>query len=159
MTDLLSLQERYSPEGRCFGCGPRNDKGLRIRSFETGDDPSAEVVADWTPAPHHEAFTDILNGGIVGALLDCHSNWTAVWHLMKRDRLESAPCCVTAEFHVKMRHPTPTSGPLRLWARAVSSEGSRVTVEARLSAGGKVTATCAGAFVAVKPGHPAYGRW
>ena len=24
----------------------------------------------------------MLNGGIVGALLDCHSNWAAAYHLM-----------------------------------------------------------------------------
>ncbi len=159
MPVLPSLQERFSPKGRCFGCGPANDRGLRIRSFPAGDAPDAEVAADWTPERHHEAFDNILNGGIVGALLDCHSNWTAVWHLMKRDNLPSAPCCVTAEFHVRMRHPTPTNGPVRIAARAVASDGNKVTVEASLSAGGRTTATCAGVFVAVRPGHPAYGRW
>ena len=29
------------------------------------------------PEPHHLAFEGVLNGGICGALLDCHSNWTA----------------------------------------------------------------------------------
>ncbi len=159
MTADLSLQERFSPHGKCFGCGPANPQGLRIRSIPVGDTPDGEVVAQWSPQKHHEAFDNILNGGIVGALLDCHSNWTAVWHLMKRDGLAEAPCSVTAEFHVKMRHPTPTRGPVTISARAVSSEGSRVTVEASIAAEGKVTATCTGTFVAVKPGHPAYGRW
>lgn len=68
-----SLQDRYAPENRCFGCGPANDKGLRIKSFVRGDD----VVASFQPAPHHLAFEGMLNGGIAGALLDCHSNWTA----------------------------------------------------------------------------------
>src|ERR1041385_1765275 len=27
-----SLQERYAPKGRCFGCGPANEQGLRIES-------------------------------------------------------------------------------------------------------------------------------
>ena len=154
-----SLQDRFAPQGRCFGCGPANAKGLRIKSFPTGEDPSDEVVADWTPEPHHEAFENILNGGICGTLLDCHSNWTAAWHLMKRDGLAAVPSTVTADFHVTLKRPTPTGGPLRLSARVVASEGSRVTVEASLSAGGVVTAVCTGRFVAVKPGHPAYGRW
>jgi hypothetical protein len=59
-----SVQERYAPENICFGCGPANPKGLRIRSFEDGDD----LVAEWTPEPHHEAFPGALNGGIVGAI-------------------------------------------------------------------------------------------
>jgi acyl-coenzyme A thioesterase PaaI-like protein len=159
VNDTRSLQERFAPDNRCFGCGPANRKGLRIRSFPTSDSPDAEVVAEWTPQPHHEAFDDILNGGIIGTLLDCHSNWTAVWHLMKRDGLEAAPPAVTADFHVTMKRPTPTGGPVHLSARATGSAGSRVTVEANLSAGGRVTASCVGHFVAVQPGHPAYRRW
>ncbi len=154
-----SLQERYAPRNRCFGCGPSNERGLRIRSFNRSHDPDGEVVAEWMPAPHHEAFDGILNGGIIGTLLDCHSNWTAAWHLMRRDGLDQPPCTVTADFHVKMRRPTPLDRPVTLSARALSSEGSRVTVEATLSAHGQPTATCTGTFVAVKPGHPAYHRW
>ncbi len=150
-----SLQERYGPTGKCFGCGPANAKGLRIRSFETDD----TVVCDWKPEKHHEAFEGVLNGGICGTLLDCHGNWTAAWHLMKRDHPAELPSTVTAEFHVKLRHPTPTAGPVHLTARVVASEGNRVTVEETLEAGGRVTATCRGVFVSVPPGHPAYHRW
>lgn len=154
-----SLQERYAPHNRCFGCGPANRRGLRIRSFPTGDSPTSEVVAEWTPQRHHEAFDNVLNGGIIGTLLDCHGNWTAIWHLMCRDGLEEAPPSVTADFLVTMRRPTPTDGPVRITARVVESAGPRVTVEAELEAGGRVTATCIGHFVAVEPGHPAYYRW
>jgi hypothetical protein len=41
----------------------------------------------------------------------------------------------------------------------VDIEDDRATVDGELSAGGEVTATCRGRFVAVKPGHPAYHRW
>ncbi len=77
-----SLQELHAPLSRCFGCGPANDQGLRIRSIVEGD----KVIAEWMPKAHHEAFPGVLNGGIVGALLDCHSNWTAAHHLMSADR-------------------------------------------------------------------------
>ena len=150
-----SLQDRYAPTNRCFGCGPANAKGLRIKSFVRGD----EVVADWTPEEHHEAFTGMLNGGIIGALLDCHSNWTAAWHLMTRRGSDAPPCTVTAEFHVKMRKPTPSGRPVHLAAKVVESSEDRATIDATLSSGGTVTATCRGVFVAVKEGHPAYHRW
>ena len=154
MTPPASLQERYAPAGICFGCGPANPKGLRIRSFPEGD----EVVADWTPEPHHEAFPGMLNGGIIGTLLDCHSNWPAAWHLM-RSGADHPPVCVTAEFAVKLRRPTPSGGPLRLRARVAESGDDRAVVESSLESGGQVCATCRGTFVAVKPGHPAYHRW
>lgn len=150
-----SLQDRYAPSNRCFGCGPANEKGLRIKSIVQGD----VVVAEWTPEPHHEAFTGMLNGGIIGALLDCHSNWTAAWHLMTRAGAAVPPCTVTAEFHVKMRKPTPSGRPVQLSAKVVESSDDRATIEATLSSGGTVTATCRGIFVAVKEGHPAYHRW
>lgn len=153
MTD--SLQDRYAPTNRCFGCGPANDKGLRIKSRVEGD----EVVCDWTPEPHHQAFLGVLNGGICGALLDCHSNWTAIWTLMQARGLDAAPATVTAEFNVKLRAPTPMDQPLRLVAKPVSVEGDKVVVDARIESGGKVTATCRGVFVAVHEGHPAYNRW
>jgi acyl-coenzyme A thioesterase PaaI-like protein len=149
-----SLQERYAPSNCCFGCGPANPQGLRIRSMVEGD----ELVADWSPEPHHQAFPGVLNGGIIGALLDCHSNWCAAHALMVARGEASPPCTVTADFHVKLRRPTPLSA-LKLRARVVTVDGDRVLVEASLEAGGKVTATCTGSFVAVKEGHPAFHRW
>jgi acyl-coenzyme A thioesterase PaaI-like protein len=150
-----SLQDRFAPNNRCFGCGPSNDKGLRIKSMVSGD----EVIAEWQPEPHHEAFPGMLNGGICGTLLDCHSNWTAAWHLMQQSAAATPPCTVTAEFHVKLRKPTPSTRPVTLRARVVESSADRATVEATLESAGVVTATCRGIFVAVKEGHPAYHRW
>jgi acyl-coenzyme A thioesterase PaaI-like protein len=152
-----SLQEQYAPQNRCFGCGPANDKGLRIRSFVGSD--GMEVVAEFMPDSHHVAFGSVLNGGIIGALLDCHSNWTAAYHLMKAQGLEAPPCTVTADFHVTLKRPTPMEAPVKLSARPASVSGDKVVVEATLEAGGKITATCRGTFVAVKEGHPAFHRW
>ena len=105
-----SLQERWAKGNRCFGCGPANEHGLRIRSFADG----GEVVCTWTPQPHHEAFGGFLNGGIIGALLDCHCNWTAIEHLIRTRGLAEAPCTVTAELHVLFRRPTPSPDDLHL---------------------------------------------
>lgn len=152
---MKSLQETWAPQGRCFGCGPTNEKGLRIKSYPKGD----EVVAEWTPEKHHEAFENVLNGGIIGALLDCHSNWAAAHALMTAKKMDAAPCTVTADFHVKLRRPTASSEPVHLSAKPVSIEGDKCVVEATLTSQGKVTATCTGTFVAVGPDHPAYHRW
>lgn len=117
------------------------------------------MVAHWTPSPHHAAFPGVLNGGVIGTLLDCHLNWTAAHYLMKQNKLPEPPCTVTAEYTVKLRRPTPTEGVLELRAHVVESDGDRVVVEGTLSGGNKVTANCRGVFVAVKPDHPAFHRW
>ena len=150
-----SLQETYAPHNACFGCGPANEKGLHVRSFPQGD----EVVAEWKAEPHHEAFPGVLNGGIIGSLLDCHCNWTAAWHLMKQSGAATPPCTVTADYAIVLKRPTPTSGPISLKARVLSSTEDRVVVEGELWAGGKLCDTCKGTFVAVKEGHPAFHRW
>ena len=156
-----SLQERYAPHSICFGCGPANADGLHIRSFP-GDDyaTSGEVIAEWTPGPQHQAFPGVLNGGIIGALLDCHCNWTAAYHLMKAAGAEQPDCTVTADYAIKLRRPTPAGSPVFLAAKVVESSADRATVEGTLTdPQGNLCATCRGTFVAVKPGHPAYHRW
>jgi len=150
-----SLQETYAPHNVCFGCGPANPEGLHVCSFVNGE----EVIAQWHARKHHEAFPGVLNGGIIGTLLDCHCNWTAAWHLMKKAGADTPPCTVTAEYAISLKRPTPTDGPIKLHARVISSTDDRAEVEGELIAGGKVCATCCGTFVAVKPGHPAYHRW
>lgn len=154
--DGPSLQERFAPEGRCFGCGPKNAHGLRIRSFETGD---GAVVAEWQPRAEHEAFDGFLNGGIIGTLIDCHSNWTAIAAHLQRSGANEAPSTVTAEYAVRFRRPTPSDRTLRLVGRAVEVGEDRATVETTVEVDGIVTATGRATFVAVKPGHPAFGRW
>ena len=150
-----SLQERFAPHSTCFGCGPANEKGLRIRSLVEGD----EVVGEWTPQPHHEAFPGVLNGGIVGALLDCHGNWTAAHAMMVARGAERPPVTVTADYAIQLKRPCPTDQPISLKARVVEVADPKVIVEGTLEAGGKLRATMRGTFVAVEPGHPAYHRW
>jgi acyl-coenzyme A thioesterase PaaI-like protein len=150
-----SLQEKYAPNNVCWGCGPANAEGLRIRSFPK----DGEVIAEWKPEKKYEAFPGVLNGGVIGTLLDCHCNWTAAYHLMKRAKGVRPPCTVTAEYSIKLLRPTPSSASVFLSAKVVDLADDRATVEGTLSAGGKVCASCRGIFAAVKEGHPAYHRW
>ena len=153
---MMSVQETFAPNNACFGCGPANEKGLRIRSFVEGD----ELVCSWTPQKHHEAFEGVLNGGIIGSLLDCHCNWAAAMHFQKaKGMTDKTPCTVTAEYSIALKRPCPTHLPLQLRAKVVEASGDRAVVEGTLISDGKVRATCRGTFVAVEPGHPAYHRW
>jgi hypothetical protein len=112
----------------------------------------------------------MINGGIIGTLLDCHCNWTAAWVLKHQNptlaNTDEMPCTVTAEYTIKLKRPTPAGVPLELRARAephkeqaLDNKADRVWIIGELVANGVVTATCRGLFVAVKEGHPAYHRW
>jgi len=151
-----SLQDRFAPGLICFGCGPANEKGLQIKSFPGGD---GRVKAQFAPRDHHQAFEGMLNGGIIGALLDCHMNWTAAWTLMQKLESEKPPCSVTSEFSVRFSKPTPVDSMVRLIAWAEESTDRKVSTRAELWARDELTATGKGVFVAVKEGHPAWHRW
>ncbi len=151
----IFLQDHYAPNSICFGCGPKNEKGLKIKSYVEGD----LVKCDWKAQSHHEAFPGMLNGGILGAILDCHCNWTAAFKIMKNLSLERPLCTVTADYSIKLKRPTPTSSEILLISKIVELQDKRAVVEAELFANGKVCATCKGTFVAVSEGHPAYHRW
>lgn len=152
---MNSLQDTLAPHSICFGCGPANDRGLRIKSYPEGD----ELVCDFMPEEHHRAFEGVVNGGIIGALFDCHSNWTAAYHLMTQRGDQALPATVTSDFHVTLKRVTPAGQPLRIVARVAEVSDPKVVVEAEMTSGGKVTATCRGTFVAVEVGHPAFHRW
>lgn len=153
--DPPCLQERYAPRSICFGCGPANEGGLHVRSYRDGEG----LVATWLARPEHQAFPGVLNGGIVGALLDCHANWAAATALMDASGADHVPATVTADYQVRMLRPTPTDRPVTLHARVTFQDARRAHVEARIEADGRTTATFTGTFVAVEPGHPAWHRW
>ena len=146
MSTQKSIQEIYWPDGICFGCGPANEKGLHIRSFPDGD----EVVAEWQPQAHHQAFPDVLNGGIIGTLLDCHSAATSYWALSEAGTKDTGQL-VTARYAVTLLRPTPVDRPLTILGRAVEVGERKVQVESRIEDAGEVTATCEGTFVVPRP--------
>lgn len=150
-----SLQDQFAPHNACFGCGPDNEKGLKIKSFVDGD----IVVAKWCSQEHHEAFPGMLNGGIIGALLDCHSNWTAAYRLMQANNAKKPPCTVTAYFNVTLKRPTPSKTEIKLIAKVEEIKNDSAIILAELTHDDKVCATCVGKFVAVTQGHPAFHRW
>ena len=152
---IKSIQETFASNSICFGCGPANDKGLRIRSMIDGE----FYICDWNPEAQYDAFPGMLSGGIIGTLLDCHSNWSASIHLMKYNKLDEPPCTVTANYTIKLLRPTPSNIAVHLKAWIETSDHRKTTVKAELYSGEDLCATCEGLFVAVKEGHPAYNRW
>jgi hypothetical protein len=73
-----------------------------------------------------------VNGGIIGSLLDCHSNWTAAHHFMKQRGADEIPPTVTSDFHVTLKRITPMDTTLHLRSRVVESSDDRAVIEATL---------------------------
>ena len=150
-----AIQDRYAPNSICFGCGPANKEGLQIKSYRTDDGLEMEFECE----EKHQAFPGVINGGIIGALLDCHGNWTAAMAIMDRNGLDAPQCTVTARYEVKLKRPTPLGPTLKLQSRVLALQDDRAEVIIELKANEKTCATGRGLFVAVEEGHPAYHRW
>src|SRR4051794_22608721 len=97
----------------CFGCGPANPKGLRLKSYvEDG-----VVTAEFVPWPEHDNGVGFLNGGIIATVLDCHSAAAVMseaaargWHPLPGADL----AFVTAGLDVRYLRPTPKDSPVAL---------------------------------------------
>ncbi len=155
----IGIQPALAPRNTCFGCGPSNDRGLQLVSYPLAA-PSRAIVAHWQPAEQHQAFPGVLNGGVIGTLLDCHSNWAAIWHFLHEDGGDSPRCCVTGEFAVRLRRPTPLGPPVEVRACVEEQPADdRVLVSAELLCEDQICATCRGTFFSVGEDHPAHHAW
>ena len=128
-TSRVALQDRYFPDLPCFGCGPANAEGLRLKSFE-GED--GLVVADFTPWPQHDNGLGFLNGGIISTVLDCHSA-AAVTHEAFERGWPPLPGAalpyVTAGLDVRYLRPAPLDATVRLLGRVEQASEAEMTAE------------------------------
>jgi acyl-coenzyme A thioesterase PaaI-like protein len=135
-----SLQERYFPDLPCFGCGPANERGLRLRSHVDDD---GLVRARFTPWPEHDNGLGYLNGGIIATLLDCHSA-AAVTHEAYERGWPPLPGAalpyVTAGLDVRYLRPAPRDETITLVARVVEADEAAMTAAVSLEWDGKTRA-------------------
>ncbi len=131
-----SLQERYFPEMTCFGCGPANERGLRLKSYVSGD----AVVAEFLPWPEHDNGLGYLNGGIIATLLDCHSA-AVVTHAAYERGWPALPGAdlpyVTGGLDVRYLRPAPLREAVGLVAEVISAEEPEIVAHVRLEWDGK----------------------
>jgi acyl-coenzyme A thioesterase PaaI-like protein len=151
----ISIQEKHAPNSICFGCGPANKKGLKIKSFRVENG----LEMEFETSEEHQAFPGMINGGIIGTLLDCHGNWVAAMALMDQSGELVPPCTVTASYSIKLRRPTPFNSKLHIHGEVIDINDNSATVKLTMKAEDKICATGEGFFVAVTEGHPAYHRW
>lgn len=138
-----AVQDRYFPENSCFGCGPANPDGFRLKSDVVGD----ELVASWTAPAYLRGPPGVVNGGALAIPLDCHGTWTAMRALS--DARGELTAAVTVAYRVELRAATPVERPVALRARAVSVTDRKAVVEVTAAVDGAVTATLEGTWVAV----------
>jgi acyl-coenzyme A thioesterase PaaI-like protein len=132
------MQDNY-----CWGCGTLNTSGLHLKS--EWSIPGEESISTFMPSPEHMAGPmDVVNGGILGALIDCQGIGVAVAREYYAEGREIGQgekiWCVTGTLTVKYLKPTPINQPIELTARVVNTNGRRTTIECTVMSGGVKTA-------------------
>ncbi len=108
------------PDNFCYGCGPGNEQGLRIKSYWDGD----ESISTFMPHAYHTAGPkQILNGGIIATIVDCHCLCTAIADAYRREGrpIGTSPqiWCATASLRIDYLSPVRLDRPVILRARVV----------------------------------------
>ncbi|MNP22703.1 hypothetical protein D3C76_1153870 [compost metagenome] len=110
-------------------------------------------MAQHLPDPQFCGWPDLVYGGLIAMLVDCHSNWTVMaYHYRAEQRaLESLPRinCVTGNLGIKFIKPTPMGVPLALRARVEGEVGRKCRVICEVYAGDVLTAIGDSIFVRV----------
>ena len=145
---MTSIQDRM-PHNHCYGCGPDNPDGLRIKSHWQGD----ESVCTYTPRPEQCAGpTQYLYGGTIASLIDCHSVCTAVSNYYRLEGREVGEgeeiWCVTGQLTVNYLAPTPIDREVTLRATIAETTEKKTILDCRVFSGEVQTA--AGKVVAVR---------
>ena len=146
-----SLQDTAAPDGVCYGCGSSNPDGLHIKSF--WDEDGVHVRAEYLPDPKYCGWPELVYGGLVAMLVDCHSNWTAMAYHYRNEGREPGSLpridCVTGTLNLTYLKPTPMGVELLLKARVEGEVGRKSRVLCEVWAEDVLTVTADSVFVRV----------
>lgn len=137
---MKAIQDRL-PDNHCYGCGPDNPAGMRIKSFYDGRISRCE----YQPRPEQCAGPkQFVYGGTIASLIDCHCVGTSMAaHYVREGREvgEGEPIwCVTGRLSVNFLKPTPIDRPIRLEASLESISDRKATLRCRVFSGDIQTA-------------------
>ncbi len=141
------------PAATCYGCGPANPDGMKIRS-RWSDDGRFAIAAMRVDPKYNAGLPNLMYGGTVASLIDCHCVWTAIAAAYRAQNREIGTpphiLFMTGQLTVKYLKPTPLEETIHLKAWIDGEPGRKTRVMCELGPEGDVTAT--GDVIAVQIG-------
>lgn len=120
------------PGNVCFGCGNDNHDGLKIKSYWQGD----ESVCFWNSKEKYHGWSNLMNGGIIASIIDCHCMGTAMAHAYREENrpLNSLPEYRYATGTISVKYMTSTSNnhQVELRARVIKVKGKKTVLKCDL---------------------------
>lgn len=128
------------PGNVCFGCGAENPDGLQIKSYWEED----EAVCVWHSQEKYHGWRNIMNGGILATLIDCHCMCAAMAGAYQAEgrALDSEPFYRYATGTITVKYLLPTSNlhPVTLRAKVQEIKGKKVVMTCDIFSNGQKTA-------------------
>lgn len=130
---------RRSAHARCVACGSRDGHPPRLRFTVAGD---GAVEARVPGRAMYEGYAGMLHGGVIATLLDA---------AMTNCLFAHGHCGVTADLHIRYRHPVESRVACRLRAWIERASQPLFVLRAELKQGNHCKVTAVGKFMARVP--------
>lgn len=151
----IAIQETYGDRFQhCWGCGPKNEDGLKIKSYPLGD--GSGCICEYLP---NKEFTggvpDKLFGGIIAMIFDCHGGASAAWFNHRRKGLELKEDSIigryiTARLEVDYLSPVPIDKKLIVKSSLEEITDRKAIIQLEMEAEGKLCAKARMVAVPIK---------
>lgn len=115
----------FGSEQRCFGCGPNNPLGMRLRFERDGD----AVVTRFTPPKGFEGPPGVFHGGLQSTLADEVAGWALVGLLGRMG--------FTTSLNVRFLRPVRIETEVEARASVGTHKGNIVSLDVKLSQNGR----------------------
>lgn len=133
--------QNHMPGNVCFGCGNDNPDGLQIKSYWVGQ----EAHCQWQPEEHHHGWANLLNGGVLATIIDCHCMGTAMADAHRKENrpLGSEPeyRYATGSLSIRYIKPTYNDSPVLLKATVTEQKGKKTVMRCDVYSKDEHTAT------------------
>lgn len=153
LSEQLAIQDTYGDRFQyCWGCGPKNQEGLHLKSFPSNDGLTCRMDIS-PPKEFTGGVPDKLFGGMIATFFDCHGTASAAWFAHREKGLalsKDTPIerFITARLEIDYKAPTPMDKPLTISSSLEELTDRKALVRLTLESEGMVRATAK--MVAVK---------
>jgi hypothetical protein len=117
----LTEELENDPDNPCFGCGPKNPKGMKLLFFKNDD---MSIFADVVFDTDYSSWPGQVYGGIVFGALECTCQWT-----FYNFKGQVGP---TERFQIEFLSRVLTNEKSRLVGRIVKEDSDIVSVKAEI---------------------------
>ena len=154
-TRTIAIQDRYGERFQhCWGCGPKNDLGLHLKTYPSMDGKSCisriKLENAYTGGVPSNVF-----GGMIATIFDCHGTASAAWFAHHQKGLELTESTVigrfiTARLEIDYLSPSPIEDEIVVTSTLEELGERKAIISMEMTVATKVRAKTKMVAVAVK---------